>query len=159
MGMSRLKKSIKFETTFNTYVVDVLIGEGGAGRVYGSVDTEGAVVAVKVLASERATSDRRRRFKREIELLSRNKHPNIVSVIDNGVAFDGKTVSLFYVMPPYDGSLRDLIQFGITPKSVLPLFLQILDGVEAAHLKGVIHRDLKPENILPRRGVEQTGDS
>lgn len=37
---------------------------------------------------------------------------------------------------------------GIKPDRVLPIFSQILDGVEAAHLQKVIHRDLKPENIL-----------
>ena len=36
----------------------------------------------------------------------------------------------------------------IPPNKVLPLFIEILNGVEAAHLQGVVHRDLKPENIL-----------
>ena len=51
-------------------------------------------------------------------------------------------------MPLYSGTLRDLMAKGIGPKSVLPYFGQILDGVEAAHLQGVWHRDIKPENIL-----------
>jgi len=54
-------------------------------------------------------------------------------------------------MPRYDGSLRDLMHEG-SPERVLPLFSQILDGVEAAHLQRVVHRDLKPENILYDRG-------
>ena len=37
---------------------------------------------------------------------------------------------------------------GIKSNRVLPIFSQILDGVEAAHLQKVIHRDLKPESIL-----------
>jgi serine/threonine protein kinase len=36
----------------------------------------------------------------------------------------------------------------VPPDRVLPLFSQILNGVEAAHLQGITHRDLKPENIL-----------
>lgn len=143
--MTKLRKQIAFETTFGTYVVDELLGEGGAGRVYGGVDGEQTAIAVKVLAADRATTDKRRRFKREIEFLGGNKHANIVSVIDNGLAPNGE---IFYVMPRYHGSLRDLMKAGIAPVDVLPLFSQILDGVEAAHLKGVIHRDLKPENIL-----------
>lgn len=143
----KLKKPISFETTFGTYVVDELLGEGGAGRVYGGVDGEGAAIAVKVLAADRATTDKRRRFKKEIEFLARNRHANIVSVIDHGLAATGE---IFYVMSRYDGSLRHLMQVGIAPDSVLPLFSQILNGVEAAHLQGVIHRDLKPENILHR---------
>jgi eukaryotic-like serine/threonine-protein kinase len=143
--MLKLKKQISFETTFGTYVVAELLGEGGAGQVYGGVDGEGAAIAVKVLAAERATMDKRRRFKREIEFLARNRHANVVSVIDYGLTASRE---IFYVMHRYHGSLRDLMQAGIAPVNVLPLFSQILDGVEAAHLQGVIHRDLKPENIL-----------
>lgn len=143
--MQKLKKPIIFETTFGAYRVDELLGEGGAGRVYGGVDGEGAAIAVKVLAADRATTDKRRRFKKEIEFLARNRHANIVSVIDHGLAANGE---IFYVMSRYHGSLRDLMRAGIAPDAVLALFSQMLDGVEAAHLKGVIHRDLKPENIL-----------
>jgi serine/threonine protein kinase len=149
--VSKLRKPIRFETTFDTYVVDELLGEGGAGRVYGGIDGEGSPVAVKLLARERVTSDRRRRFKKEIAFLSRNRHANIVNVIDNGMTLEAKTASPFYVMRRYEGSLRDLMRDGIPSGAVLPLFSQILDGIEAAHLKGVIHRDLKPENILHDR--------
>lgn len=48
----------------------------------------------------------------------------------------------------FDSSLRRLIEAGIEHNAILPLFSQILDGVEAAHKSKVIHRDLKPENIL-----------
>lgn len=146
--MSKLKKPISFETTFGKYEVDELLGEGGAGRVYGGVDFDRQPVAVKVLAQERATSDKRKRFKNEVAFLVRSKHTNIVSVTDNGINLAGDVVGPFYVMPRYDGSLRDLMAKGIAPERVLQLFSQILDGVEAAHLHGVIHRDLKPENVL-----------
>jgi serine/threonine protein kinase len=54
-------------------------------------------------------------------------------------------------MPRYEGSLRGLLQKRLAPADVFPFFSQVLDGVEAAHLKGVLHRDLKPENILYRQ--------
>jgi serine/threonine protein kinase len=146
--MPKLKKQIQFETTFGAYVVDELIGEGGAGRVYGGIGLEGNAIAVKLLAEGQASTDKRRRFKNEIGFLSRNKHSNIVTVIDHGVAHGGDIAGPFYVMRRYHGSLRELIRNKIEPKRVLPLFSQILDGVEAAHLQGVVHRDLKPENIL-----------
>ncbi len=51
-------------------------------------------------------------------------------------------------MPLAPFTLRSLIKRGIDKSDVLPLFSQMLNGVEAAHLRGVTHRDLKPENVL-----------
>ena len=146
--MTKLKKRVTFETTFGVYVVDELLGEGGAGRVYGGEGPDGLPVALKVLAEERASADKRARFKNELFFLLRNKHHNIVTVLDHGVARGGGIDGPFYVMSRYQGSLRQLIRDRISPDGVLPLFSQILDGVEAAHLQNVVHRDLKPENIL-----------
>jgi serine/threonine protein kinase len=144
--MTKLKDAMTLETTFDTYVLEELIGEGGAGRVFGGKASDGTQVAVKVLSQ--ASDDKRRRFKNEIAFLSQNRHANIVSVIDHGITRHGKTPAPFYVMRRYDGNLRDLMNNKIAPRNVLKLYYQILDGVEAAHLKNVIHRDLKPENIL-----------
>jgi serine/threonine protein kinase len=146
--MPRLKESISLETAFGSYAVSELIGEGAAGRVYGGVGTDGAPIALKVLSSERASADRRRRFKNEIAFLTRNRHPNIVTVVDHGVAHARNILGSFYVMRRYHKNLRDLMREGIAPGDVLRLFGKILDGVEAAHLQGAVHRDLKPENIL-----------
>jgi serine/threonine protein kinase len=146
--VTKLKKPISFETTFGTYVVDELLGEGGAGRVYGGVGIDGTPIALKILAKERATADRRARFKNEISFLARNTHRNIVTVIDHGVANDGEVGGAFYVMRRYHANLRDLMKTGIAADHVMAFFSQVLDGVEAAHLLGVVHRDLKPENIL-----------
>jgi serine/threonine protein kinase len=146
--MPKLSKTIIFETTFGEYGAEELLGEGGAGRVYGGTSPEGEPVAIKVLAHERVSSDKRRRFKNELAFHLSNKHPNIITVIDHGVSVDPAARGPFYVMRKYAGSLRNLIENGIAPDNVLPLFSQMLDGTEAAHLKGVVHRDLKPENIL-----------
>ena len=146
--MTKLKKPVEFETTFGVYTVHELLGEGGAGRVYGGVGPDGTRIAVKVLAGERASPEKRGRFKNEIAFLARNKHRNIVSMLDHGVARDGTIEGPFYVMRRYHSSLRQLMQTSISPGGVLPLFSQVLDGVEAAHLQNVVHRDLKPENIL-----------
>ncbi len=146
--MSKLKKPIVFETPFAAYEANESIGEGGAGRVYGGFGPDAAPVAIKLLAEERASTDKRRRFKNEISFLGRVSHANIVKLIDVGLAATGAGAAPFYIMPRYDGNLRDLMRLGIPPDRVLPLISQILDGVEAAHLLGAVHRDLKPENIL-----------
>jgi serine/threonine protein kinase len=146
--MQKLTQAVELETTFGLYAIDEVIGEGGAGRVYGGTGPDQAAVAIKVLSRDRLTRDRQHRFKNEIAFLLRTKHPNIVAVTDHGVATDEPINGPFYVMPRYHGSLRDLMSRRIAASDVLSLFAKMLDGVEAAHLLGAIHRDLKPENIL-----------
>lgn len=146
--MAKLKTPIQFETTFSIYTAMEILGEGGSGRVYAAEAPDGTAVAVKLLSEERASRDKRSRFKNEIGFLARNKHQNIVTVTDHGLLASDSASGPFYVMARYDSSLRQLIDEGIQPEHVLPLFGQLLDGVEAAHLQGVVHRDLKPENIL-----------
>jgi serine/threonine protein kinase len=142
--MSKLKAAINLQTAFGEYTLDEQLGEGGAGRVYGGVDDSGAQIAIKVLTQ--TSSDKKRRFKNEIAFLARDKHANIVTVTDHGVA-TGPVKSPFYVMRRYNGNLRNLMGKSV-PGEVMKSFSQILDGVEAAHLQGVTHRDLKPENVL-----------
>ena len=62
----KLKRPISLETAFGVYVISEQLGEGGAGRVYGGIAPEGAPIAIKVLASDKASADRRARFKNEI---------------------------------------------------------------------------------------------
>lgn len=118
--VSKLNKRLSFETTFGTYVVDELLGEGGAGRVFGGVGIDNSRIALKVLAADRSTTDKRRRFKNEIAFLLRNKHRNIVTVIDHGLSVDGP----FYVMRRYDSNLRELMRSGVPTNAVLPFFSQ-----------------------------------
>ena len=141
------KATRTFRTPFTTFTVVRLLGEGGAGRVYHVRDDgTGAGAAIKVLDPARVTKEKARRFKNEYKFCNRNKHRNVITVLDNGITEDGKTP--FYVMPLAKGSLRELMNDGIRTDTVLKSFGQILDGVESAHLQNVWHRDLKPENIL-----------
>jgi len=140
-----MKKGSRVQTAFASYTVDTAIGQGGAGTVYRVVDDAGASFALKCLDSSKASRDKTKRFKNEILFGQTSQHPNLLSVLDYGLADDG---SPFYVMPLFGESLRRLISEGIAKDRALQLFSQLLDGVEAAHLMGVVHRDLKPENIL-----------
>ena len=143
-----MNKTINFETVFNLYTGIAILGEGGAGRVYQATDDAGKVYAIKLLDPAKANSEKRKRFKNEVEFGRRNRHQHIIAVIDDGIYIDGNKHSPFYVMPLYQGSLRTLLKTGIPPNKAVGYFAQILDGVEAAHLQKVIHRDLKPENVL-----------
>jgi serine/threonine protein kinase len=140
-----LKKGDVLDTAFETYTVSGHLGEGGSGVVYEIRDLDGARFAAKIIDRAKAGRIRLKRFKNEADFCSRNRHKNIIRVIGSGVTDEGAS---FYVMPLFPRTLRNLISGGIKPGDVLPLYGQILDGVEAAHLQGIWHRDLKPENIL-----------
>lgn len=139
-----MKKPDMFRTAFQAYAVEDQVGEGANSVVYRACTEDESVFAVKVLKSEKTTRKRMLRFENEYRFCSATRHPNIVCVLDYGIHVDDAP---FFVMHLYEGSLRSLIG-RIEPDTVLRLFSKILDGLEAAHLKGVAHRDLKPENVL-----------
>jgi serine/threonine protein kinase len=151
----KLNKPLVFTTTFATYTATHIIGEGGSGRIFESRDDKGGVCAIKWLDLLKTTKEKVKRFKNELQFCLRNQHPHILTIVDHGVFIKEEGNSPFYVMPLYDGSLRDLLKAGISPNKVLNYFAQILDGVEAAHIQGVVHRDLKPENILYAAGDDR----
>ncbi len=145
--MAQAKPST-FETAFGSYQRVRQIGAGGSGTVVEAKDADGAPVAIKYLSPVGMSSDKLKRFKNELNFCSRCSHPNVIQVLDWGSVDVGGTKAPFYVMPLYASSLRDLIKTGIAADATLPLFSQLLDGLEAAHLMGVFHRDVKPENVL-----------
>lgn len=121
-----------------------LIGEGGFGSVYRCTRVvDGREFAQKTLSAD-ADSEAVARFEREVRILSKLDHPNIVRVI--GIRL--RTPPYWYVMPLYDGSLREEIEGGIASERSFLIFSAVLDAIEYAHAQGVLHRDLKPENIL-----------
>jgi serine/threonine protein kinase len=142
-----LRKEI-FPTPFAEYAATEVIGNGGSGVVYKVQDDNGAILALKAIDPNKATRQRIKRFKNEIFFCLKTDHRNIVKVFDWGFISKKDTQCPFYVMPYYPATLRSLMRSGISVENVLPLFAQILDGTECAHLLGVFHRDLKPENIL-----------
>ncbi|MCH7958897.1 MAG: serine/threonine protein kinase [Candidatus Hydrogenedentes bacterium] len=146
-----MKKPKNLDTSFSSYSVGACIGQGGNGYVYKATDQNGDFYAIKILDPERATTEKRKRFKNEYEFCSSKHHDNIIHVLDHGLAEGGEA---FLVMPLYEGSLRSLIG-NIEGTLAFELTMKIFRGIEAAHLKGVVHRDLKPENILhSNNGVE-----
>jgi len=135
-------------TTISHYKVLEKIGEGGMGVVYRATDTKlNRDVALKILPQQFASdSQRMARFQREAEVLASLDHPNIGQIY--GIEDAGQTKAL--VLQLIEGpTLADKIAQGPIPvEDALKIALQMAEGLEAAHEKGVIHRDLKPSNVL-----------
>lgn len=134
--------------TFPGYDLIKEIHRGGQGTVFMAVQrATKRRVALKVMhGGALLGSAGRARFEREVQVLGQLNHPNIVKIHDSGVTPGG---DCFYVMDYISGRSLDEVIRGDAPavEETIRLFLKICDGVNAAHLKGVIHRDLKPSNI------------
>ena len=138
-------------TQLGPYTLLSLIGAGAMGEVYKAKDPNlDRLVAIKVLAPNLVRdSDLVARFEREARLVASLSHPNLLGVHD--FARDGERC--FSVMELLEGeSLRDKLRSGaLPPKRAVELILPVLEGLAAAHAKGIIHRDIKPENIFITR--------
>jgi serine/threonine-protein kinase len=116
--------------------------------VYLAEDTERSeLVAVKVLRQELTAILGATRFHREIEILTRLDHPNIVPVLDSRQA----GARFYYVMPFISGdSVRARLEReGPFPlEDVMRIAGDVGRAIDHAHEHGVLHRDIKPENVL-----------
>ena len=134
-------------TVVTHYRIIAEVGRGGMGVVYRAEDIRlGRPVAVKVLPRAVVSeASARERFLREAQSASALDHPNICTVYDVG-EHDGQP---FIVMALLEGqTLRDRLSRKLSIDDALSLGLQIVDGLAAAHAKGIIHRDVKPANIF-----------
>ncbi|HTS12182.1 MAG TPA: protein kinase [Candidatus Limnocylindrales bacterium] len=135
-------------TRLGPYEILAPLGAGGMGEVYRARDTRlDRVVAIKVLPERLSQKpDRRRRFENEARTISKLSHPNICTLHDIGHQ-DGVN---FLVLEFVEGqTLRQVLSAGALPvRTVIPLAVQVAEGLAKAHEAGIIHRDLKPENVM-----------
>ncbi len=124
------------------------IGRGGMATVYLAEEQHPKrTVAVKVLNPELGARLGRKRFVREVEMLSNLNHPHIVPIFAAGEAQG----LLYYVMPYQEGeTLRERIhrQGQLPIDFALQIARETAGALQYAHAKNVVHRDIKPENIL-----------
>jgi serine/threonine protein kinase/tetratricopeptide (TPR) repeat protein len=134
---------------FPDYEIRRFLGRGGMGGVYEAWQKSlGRSVALKLLPSELLRSqDFFDRFQREARTMALMDHPNVARVFDSGITPDGEA---FIVMELISGErVTDYVAGRpLSVRQSLSLFIDVCNGVQHAHQKGVIHRDLKPSNIL-----------
>ncbi|HEY7315595.1 MAG TPA: serine/threonine-protein kinase [Gemmataceae bacterium] len=132
------------------------LGRGGMGRVFKAEHrTLKRLVALKVLAPNLLQSERARElFLREVRAAAQLVHPNVVTAFDANEEAGRYYLALEYI----DGPNLDQL---VRKQGPLPVGLacdcikQAANGLQAAHLRGMVHRDIKPANILVQRHGQQ----
>ncbi|XP_047313052.1 CBL-interacting serine/threonine-protein kinase 11-like [Impatiens glandulifera] len=134
-------------TLFNKYEIRKLLGRGAFAKVYHakSIST-GQSVAIKIINKTKIAANTSSNIKREIAIMRRLHHPNIVRLFEVLA-----TKSKIYVVMEYlkGGELFARVAKGRFDEDTgRKYFQQLISAVGFCHSRGVYHRDLKPENIL-----------
>ena len=140
-------------STLDHFVILQLLGAGGFGVVYRARDTRlGREVAVKILPEDLLEDEEiRSRFEREARALASLNHPGIAAIhsFEEIPGSSPSSTRRLIVMELVEGkTLRAVLADGPLPVAdALPIALQIIDALAAAHRAGILHRDIKSSNI------------
>ena len=137
----------------NKYEVLEVVGEGAYGIVYKCRNKEtGKYVAIKKF-KEVEDEIVKKTMKRELRMLQRMHHENIVDFIE---AFKRKG-NLFLVFEYVEKNLLEILQDsprGLEPKLIRHFMYQLCKAIKYLHDQNVIHRDVKPENLLVNENMD-----
>jgi len=131
------------------YELVQLLGHGGMGEVWEAEQLAPVRrrVALKLIRSGHDSERLLARFASERQALALMNHPAIARVFDGGATASGRP---YFVMELVAG--EPITEFcdrrRLPVQARLGLFLEVCEGVQHAHHRGVVHRDLKPSNVL-----------
>jgi serine/threonine protein kinase/formylglycine-generating enzyme required for sulfatase activity len=135
-------------TLAGKYKIIKVSGRGGMGIVYKAEDTRlKRSVALKFLPPELIQDEEaKERFVLEAQAAAALSHPNICTIHE----IDEEEGKSFIAMEYVEGqSLREKIEKGpLEIDEALNISMQVAEGLEEAHKKGIIHRDIKSANIM-----------
>jgi serine/threonine protein kinase len=121
--------------------------EGGQAHTFLVEDITGQVKEPRVLKRLKNVK-RLERFRQEVEAIQRIQNPHVITLIDH----DLDTKPPYLVMEYCRGGNLEQNKrlWDGNRQRALELFIEVCDGLAAAHQAGIVHRDIKPENILLR---------
>lgn len=129
------------------------LGEGSYGKVKEMLDSENLRrCAVKIMKRRklRRIPNGEQNVQREIQLLRRLHHPNIIKLYD--VIYDDNKQKMYMIMEYCVGELQEMLdkveQHKFPIWQAHGYFCQLLDGLEYLHCQGIVHKDIKPGNLL-----------
>jgi len=132
------------------YRIIGVIGRGGMGIVYKAVRADDAyqkTVAIKASRFAALSTEQRKRFLDERQILAVLDHPNIARMLDGGTTAQGIP---YVVMEYVAGTAIDRYceQHALDDQARIAMMVQVCRTVGYAHRYLVVHRDLKPDNVL-----------
>jgi eukaryotic-like serine/threonine-protein kinase len=131
------------------YRVVQQIDEGGMSQIFlGRSLNQGREVAIKILHEHlRRDNKARKHFQREIHVLSKIGHPNVVAFLD--ASLDDPQGPVLVMEHIRGTGLDDILvkERRLTPQRVGRIVEQLCSALTHIHSLGIVHRDLKPSNI------------
>ena len=134
--------------TISHYKILEKIGKGGMGEVYKAEDTKlKRIVALKFIKPQALENEEiKMRFVREAQAAAALDHPNICTIYEIDEAGGQTFISMAYIGGQ---SLKEKIKLApLKVDEVQDIAMQVADGLQAAHEKGITHRDIKSANIM-----------
>ncbi|MBN1980803.1 MAG: protein kinase, partial [Chitinivibrionales bacterium] len=126
------------------------IGEGGIGVIYCANDIFNShKVALKVINPSIVSSEVIANFKKEFEIVSRIKHPNLIEV--NGFGFDPEQKTYYLTMEHINGESCETLLLRsktLSFEDTVRILIHVSRGLEFIHSRKIVHRDISPGNIL-----------